>query len=1093
MLLALIIRGLKVKGGVFMRKVLTILCVLLFAVPLVAQVRTGNIQGQVLDTDGNPIPGVTVTLTGFTIAPMSSTSSPDGSFRFLSLHPANDYAVRAELEGFKAKTETGIIVSVGGITELALVLEMGAIEEEITVVAVSPIVETKKTAVTTAVNYEMLQSLPSSRDPWVVLQMVPSIQVDRENIGGNESGQQASFVGKGSSGDNDVWTMDGVIITDPAAIGASPTYYDFDMFEEMQVTTGGADVETQTGGIALNFVSRRGGNRVSIGGRFYYTDNKFQSEPSGSDYESVKEVFSEANGYPPEAGVNNIMDIKDFGFNLGGPVVKDKVWWWGSYGVQEIKTLIITGSKDDTMLTNVAAKLNFQLVPENRIELFIHSGKKEKFGRSSSSSNPQGWNQRGKFHFGSPIIKAQMEHMFGDSLFVSAQYGYTNSGFGMWPVTDLSGTGTRRYDVENNINTESNWWFFSGRPHKVYKINASYFNDDLFGASHEFKFGAEYVDRGNQWASQSAGSNIRVNNNYNSKTVDWDGDGTRDIVKDMPAPWGTDLAYLYLYPSWGGGNTTRAFSVYASDTISFGRVNVKFGIRYDRQTPWSEGQESQSIYLADGPEVIDWYNASSTTRVKDAQDKILEPGVGAAIDAIYPFIEAPANHDTQSWTMLSPRLALTYDVTGDGKTIAKASGAVYGSYMGTWGGYFRAQAGGQGLRFYWDDANSNGMIGLNELYWAAYTSARTAYRAFDDAGNFTPTAAQIDREENLMWWGYDFNNPSNILPSRYQTDPNWNTDLTYEALISLERELMPDFSIALYATWKRYTNEWRNARYAYESGGVLLDEEHYAQAGTIPASFPGTNPDGTSGTIDTGEAGGKPYYLWAEGVVNEYDRYMTNYPTSRYNQYIGADLVVNKRLSNKWMFNGSFTIQAQKFHYADAGTSDPSDYWAFDGATYAYNIGSGSGKISQPVFSRWLLKAQGLYQLPMDFNVSFTFNAREGHIIPKTIDITNEDWVNANDQSMTMPLEVFGTSRLGTFYNLNMRVEKVLRISDIGRIYLMVDMFNVFNNNVLNRQRAVDIGEYYTADGSHSRYSRSGEPNEVLNPRVFRLGVRFQF
>ncbi|MEE8605296.1 MAG: TonB-dependent receptor, partial [Candidatus Aminicenantaceae bacterium] len=762
-----------------MRKVLTILCVLLFAVPLVAQMRTGNIQGKVIDTDGNPIPGVTVTLTGFTIAAMSSTSSADGSFRFLSLHPANDYAVRAELEGFKAKTETGIIVSVGGITELALVMEMGAIEEEITVVAVSPIVETKKTQVTTAVNYEMLQSLPSARDPWVVLQMVPSIQVDRENIGGNESGQQASFVMKGGGTADGVWTMDGVVITDPAAIGASPTYFDFDMFEEMQVTTGGADVETQTGGVALNFVSRRGGNRVSIGGRFYYTDNKFQSDPSGADYDAVKEVFSEANGYPPEAGVNQIRDIKDFGFNLGGPIVKDKAWWWGSYGVQEIKTTIITGSKDDTYLTNYAAKVNIQLVPENRIELFIHSGKKEKFGRSSSSSDPLGWNQRGKFHFGSPIIKAQMEHMFGDSLFVSAQYGYTNSGFGMWPQTDLSGEGTRWYDVENDLNTGSSWWFFSGRPHKVYKINASYFNDDLFGVSHEFKFGAEYVDRGNEWASQSSGSNMRVNFNYNSKTVDWDGDGTRDVVKDMPAPWGTDLRRIQLYPTWGGGNTTRAFSVYASDTISFGRVNLKLGIRYDRQTPWSEGQQAQGIYVSDGPEVIDWYNASSTTRVKNAQDKILESGVAATLDALFPFIEAPPEHNTQSWTMISPRVALTYDLTGDGKTIAKASGAIYGAYMGTWGGYWRKQAGGQGMRFYWNDVNGNDMVGLSELSWANYDdSARASYRAFDDAGNFV---GNVDREEGLMWWGYDFKNPSNLLDSRYQIDPNWNTDLTYEA------------------------------------------------------------------------------------------------------------------------------------------------------------------------------------------------------------------------------------------------------------------------------------------------------------------------
>jgi hypothetical protein len=76
---------------------------------------------------------------------------------------------------------------------------------------------------------------------------------------------------------------------------------------------------------------------------------------------------------------------------------------------------------------------------------------------------------------------------------------------------------------------------------------------------------------------------------------------------------------------------------------------------------------------------------------------------------------------------------------------------------------------------------------------------------------------------------------------------------------------------------------------------------------------------------------------------------------------------------------------------------------------------------------------------------------------------------------------------------VNLRLEKILRIGDSGRIYLMVDAFNVFNNSILNRQRTVNAGTIYLDDGSFSVNSRSGEPNEVLNPRIFRFGVRFQF
>ena len=139
------------------------------------------------------------------------------------------------------------------------------------------------------------------------------------------------------------------------------------MFEEINVSIGGVDVESHTGGVGINFVSRRGENRITLGGRFYYTESAFQAKPTGSDYEEIEKVF-------PGYGYNQIRDIKDFGFNVGGPFLKDKIWWWGSWGTQDIKTKVMNGSNDDTLLVNYAAKLNVQIMPENRLELFIHAG-----------------------------------------------------------------------------------------------------------------------------------------------------------------------------------------------------------------------------------------------------------------------------------------------------------------------------------------------------------------------------------------------------------------------------------------------------------------------------------------------------------------------------------------------------------------------------------------------------------------------------------------------------------------------------------------------------------------------------------------------
>ena len=181
-----------------MKKCLVLLSVLLFAVTLTAQIRTGNIYGKITDTEGNPLPGVSVILKGPQMAPLPTVTGATGIYRFVSLPPGSDYEITAEISGFKKAIKTGVIVQLASNVEMNLAMDVGTLEEQVTVVAQTPIVDTKKTQITHTVSYEMLQGLPSARDPWVVLQMAPAIQMDRENIGGVESGQQSSFVARGA-------------------------------------------------------------------------------------------------------------------------------------------------------------------------------------------------------------------------------------------------------------------------------------------------------------------------------------------------------------------------------------------------------------------------------------------------------------------------------------------------------------------------------------------------------------------------------------------------------------------------------------------------------------------------------------------------------------------------------------------------------------------------------------------------------------------------------------------------------------------------------------------------------------------------------
>jgi hypothetical protein len=129
---------------------------------------------------------------------------------------------------------------------------------------------------------------------------------------------------------NNKWSIDGVDITDMAATGASPIYYDFDMLEEMQVTTGGADVTQQTGGVGINLVTKSGTDRFKGNARFLVTDDKFAGRQHHARAQGAGRRLGRAD---PEH--------QDYGFDVGGPIMKSKLWYWGSYGAQDIKVGVV--------------------------------------------------------------------------------------------------------------------------------------------------------------------------------------------------------------------------------------------------------------------------------------------------------------------------------------------------------------------------------------------------------------------------------------------------------------------------------------------------------------------------------------------------------------------------------------------------------------------------------------------------------------------------------------------------------------------------------------------------------------------------------
>ena len=1156
-----------------MKKFLVILSVLLFAVTLTAQVRTGNIYGKITDSEGNPLPGVSVTLKGPQMGALSTVTGATGIFRFVALGPGSEYNLAAELTGFKKATRTGIIVQIGANVEMNLIMEVGTLEEQITVVAQTPIVDTKKTTVGQNVNRETMQSLPTARDPWVVMQLAPGIMVDRENVGGNESGQQSGFIARGDTsgarisgnqGANNLWAIDGIDVTDPAALGGSAGYYDFDMFEELNVTTGGAaDVTVQTGGVALNMVTRRGGNKLSLAGRFYLTDEFFQTT------NMTPELLAQG-----VLDTNKIVQVKDFGFNVGGPVIKDKVWFWGSYGVQDIFVFtlptrtgigtITLAAPDKSLLNNYNFKINAQLLPNNRFEALVTSGAKEKFGRDASPSSPEGNHQTGKYHWGSPIVKLQDEHVFGNNFYLSLKYSFNDAGFGWRPIPDeqvqfpIVYSQTLAKYVPYTTGMNASWGSYGvSRPRNNAQIQGTYFNDTILGMSHEIKFGAEYSHKIQSTESNGTGNiqGFDITKEYNSTTtsLDVNGDGTRTAAE--MAGW----QRIDLYRRSGANAITQQWAAYIQDTIVKGNFTLNLGLRFDKQ--WSSnGAYSRDAVLPGTP----------------AWDTVFDTSVSTVLDPILPEVQIePVGGIAQlvngtdrpyQWNTFSPRIGLTWDVTGDGKTVAKLALSQYGDVMGV--GWYAAapSSSGGGMRFWWNDnlvdtaAQGKGKMEFDEMYWG-YSPLQAAgtryepYRVFTDLGALTPEATamlvgptiygsdayySVTNGWTSQVYGFDWNDPSFIdygVTTYFLDRAAQSASRTREILLTLEREILTDFSASINFSYRRFDKDQislryypaeHSADYPLYTGPEIIDWAnppaggYYVQAGTIPdtyhigGTYTGTPAAGYTWAenlayavgdprrgqeFSSGDAAGRPYYLPGPNYSTTSTRFNLIRKSNNYFTYTGVDLVVNKRLSNKWFMNGSVTWQAQRTYW---GTDffNPTNQWAFDGQAYGDWGGAASGKQAVLMYTRWMAKLSGLYQLPYGFNVSGTFNAREGWKVPQYFYLDNFDAPNySQGHGQTIYKQTQIVDSLPMFWNVTLRLEKKINVGQ-GRMYLMADVFNLFNNNMPIRSFPKSDGTVNFRNAgtpatsqaySSTVYNYNGLLNEILNPRIWRFGARFEF
>jgi Ca-activated chloride channel family protein len=412
--------------------------------------------------------------------------------------------------------------------------------ESIMVTAESPMLDERRITTGCTVSQTEIEKIPTARDPWAVLQATPGVLTDSIDVGGNESGQAPTAVGLGASADQALWALDGVVITDTGT-SSSPGSYDFDSFEEVQVTTGGADATLATPGVLVNRVTKRGTNMWRGSGELLWGGNDQARQPDGI-----------GQGRKPYG----LEGLRSANAEWGGPLSLDQLWIWGALHHAEIDRKLLGGQSQESLFEGGSFRLNAQLATSNSASLFWNreDAAVRGLGASPARAPETTWDRDGR----EELWKLEDTHIFASDFYVSGLVGGTDR---MVRDVPLGGsTGDARVDPAG---VAQGAWFglAEGGRTKIGELAASYF----FNAgplSHELKAGLS-------WRGQDSHTRLTA-----PGLIEVAG----EILENFPSHAVVEV--------WHGGTVrteTSASSAWLQDVANVNDATFTLGLRFDEQ------------------------------------------------------------------------------------------------------------------------------------------------------------------------------------------------------------------------------------------------------------------------------------------------------------------------------------------------------------------------------------------------------------------------------------------------------------------------------------------------------------------------------
>ena len=649
---------------------------ILFLVPIAsAQVSTtGKITGVVTDSSGADVPNAAVTVKSDALmSNRSATTQADGSYLF-DLLPPGTYEVSVTAKGFRALHETGVVITAGFTATVNAKLQIGEMAQTV-VVEGQPVVDLQNVQTSTTFDQTLLQDIPSGRDPWSTVAQMPGATSSTFDVAGNNSYQQSTMQVHGSTPAEQIYSFNGLDLNWPGANGGYTQFYtNHDSFDEFQVVADNAPASVPIGGIYMNMVTKSGSNQLHGQATLYYLTAGVQAGDKFPTYQ----------GKPVKSGSPFDM-TRDTTASLGGPILRDRWWLFGSYRRYDLRQRILSVTDqagnpvvDLNHQTNTDLRSDWQINSKNKFSfIWLYNEQNRFFRRDTAYSfvtQQASWLQIEPAY----ILQGLWTSQITNNFLLDFRVGWNKI---IFPLSYQPGaTGLNIQDVAASTEAGAAPYEFQN-PAWVLKLSAggSWYKSN-FGGSHNFQFGFEW---GKSYNAYIYKVNQGINAIFNSS-----GAGQQ--------PFTVPYQVLAYNTPTTQKNYFRDTSFYVQDAWTLKRrLTLNLGIRYDNFYTYYPAQKSDP---------------------------------NETFPQLFPITSYPASGNLVDWNTVSPRIGLAFDVTGKGDSVVRFSYGRYYIMQGTGLAETVNPVGLFGKYYAWNDSDGDGIPQVNE--WLPQGANTTPVNAF---------------------------------------------------------------------------------------------------------------------------------------------------------------------------------------------------------------------------------------------------------------------------------------------------------------------------------------------------------------------------